>query len=279
MRKNLRFLVILSAAAMLASCGGNSSSQTSAQGSGAPQTTSALPDVSNTSQGGGTSTSEKEFPDYTITFDSMGGSSVAPITVEWGLTALGLKPEDPVREGYTFDVWCWDKDYLVTPYDWTLKVTSDITLYARWISGSAPVVTSEEQSSAPIDDSSAVSSEEGDEFVEYWLVGENGTGSNTFSTPWKIEGGIQLEKDKVSDNIGILTSQHFNVGDSFKAVNRKAPGSEEYNYYSGDYGGTKTGWTTVSSGMGAGNVQITVEGDYKVYLNKNYQLWLDPVQA
>ena len=40
---------------------------------------------------------------YTITFDSAGGSDVDPILQDYGTAVTA--PEDPVREGYTFDGW------------------------------------------------------------------------------------------------------------------------------------------------------------------------------
>ncbi|MDG5816929.1 InlB B-repeat-containing protein [Chitinispirillales bacterium ANBcel5] len=59
---------------------------------------------------------------YTITFDSDGGSEVDPITQDFG-TAVSA-PEDPEREGYTFDG--WDPEFPDTmPGD-------DLTLIAQW---------------------------------------------------------------------------------------------------------------------------------------------------
>ncbi len=59
---------------------------------------------------------------YTITFDTAGGSEIAPITQDYG-TAI-TAPADPTREGYTF-------------IDWDMEIPTtmpaeNITLKARW---------------------------------------------------------------------------------------------------------------------------------------------------
>ena len=66
---------------------------------------------------------------YTVSFDSNGGSSVAAQSVDYNTTAS--KPADPSKTGYTFADWFTDKDGK-TAYDFSSKVTGDITLYAKW---------------------------------------------------------------------------------------------------------------------------------------------------
>ena len=67
---------------------------------------------------------------YTITFDSMGGSLVQPITANY--QAAIQKPEDPTMDTLsTFDDWYLDQDY-TTPFVFTTMPESDITLYAKW---------------------------------------------------------------------------------------------------------------------------------------------------
>lgn len=65
----------------------------------------------------------------TVTFDSNGGSDVTAESVESGKTAT--EPVDPTREGYVFDGWYTDADCTIA-YDFSSKVTEDITLYAKW---------------------------------------------------------------------------------------------------------------------------------------------------
>ena len=59
---------------------------------------------------------------YTITFDTAGGSEIAPITQEYGTVITA--PEAPTREGYTFIG--WDKEIPTT------MPTENMTVTAQW---------------------------------------------------------------------------------------------------------------------------------------------------
>ena len=59
---------------------------------------------------------------YTITFDTAGGSEIAPITQDYGTNITA--PADPTREGYSFIG--WDRDIPVT------MPAENMTLKARW---------------------------------------------------------------------------------------------------------------------------------------------------
>ncbi len=64
---------------------------------------------------------------YTVTFETGdGASAVASVSVQHGKTAE--KPADPTWVGHTFI--CWKLED--TAYDWSAKVTGDITLIASW---------------------------------------------------------------------------------------------------------------------------------------------------
>ena len=67
---------------------------------------------------------------YTITFYTNDGTTEKSTKVVNKGDKV-VKPEDPTREGYTFDGW-YDKKESGKEYDFTKEVTSDISLYAYW---------------------------------------------------------------------------------------------------------------------------------------------------
>ena len=69
-----------------------------------------------------TITAQWEINQYTITFDTNGGSEIAPITQNYGTKITA--PADPTRKGYTFKG--WDKEIPET------MPAENITITARW---------------------------------------------------------------------------------------------------------------------------------------------------
>ena len=68
----------------------------------------------------------KKVNTYTITFNSDGGSSVKEQVVNENSKAT--KPTDPAKDNYSFDGWYLNN----TKYDFSKKITENITLVARW---------------------------------------------------------------------------------------------------------------------------------------------------
>ena len=74
-----------------------------------------------------TVTAQWEINRYTVTFDTNGGSEIAPITQDYG-TAIAA-PADPTREGYTFIG--WDREIPATMPAENVTVTAQWQLAAR----------------------------------------------------------------------------------------------------------------------------------------------------
>lgn len=66
---------------------------------------------------------------YTVTFSSI-GDNVPPVTVNHGETISAPVPPD--REGFIFAGWYDDPNCVLSPHDFSTRVTQDITLYAKW---------------------------------------------------------------------------------------------------------------------------------------------------
>ncbi|MBQ9318479.1 MAG: InlB B-repeat-containing protein [Bacilli bacterium] len=67
----------------------------------------------------------------TVSFDSDGGSEVAPVQIISGTTVNEDEITVPTREGYTFTGWMIGEN----KYDFSKKITSDLTLKAGWVEG------------------------------------------------------------------------------------------------------------------------------------------------
>jgi len=67
---------------------------------------------------------------YTITFNSNGGSNVSEIEGNYETSIVA--PTAPTKEGYTFGDWYIDEE-LTTTYLFTTMPAADITLYAKWL--------------------------------------------------------------------------------------------------------------------------------------------------
>lgn len=65
--------------------------------------------------------------EYTINFETNGGSPVASIIID--KDGIAEKPEDPVKEGYIFAGWYYNDE----PFDFSKPITSDMELEARWV--------------------------------------------------------------------------------------------------------------------------------------------------
>jgi uncharacterized repeat protein (TIGR02543 family) len=65
-----------------------------------------------------------------ITFDTNGGSPVFDVMTERNNPVL---PEDPTKEGYTFDGWYFDPGTFGSAFEEGMTLDGDVTLHAKWI--------------------------------------------------------------------------------------------------------------------------------------------------
>ena len=66
---------------------------------------------------------------HTVTFNSNGGTEIAPKEVVSGLKIEA--PSTPTKKGFTFDGW-YEEATLNTKFDFNTPITSNRTLYAKW---------------------------------------------------------------------------------------------------------------------------------------------------
>ena len=73
---------------------------------------------------------------FKVVFITNGGSEVVTQLVAEG--GVAFKPEEPLRERYTFGGWYIDSD-LTKPFSFATVITADTTLYAKWVKGSPEI--------------------------------------------------------------------------------------------------------------------------------------------
>ena len=73
----------------------------------------------------------KEDVYFTVSFDSDGGTAVAPKSVKNGSRVA--EPETPTKDGYVFYGWYTDRTYRTVWNFKTMPIESDLTIYARFV--------------------------------------------------------------------------------------------------------------------------------------------------
>ncbi|MBR6939351.1 MAG: InlB B-repeat-containing protein, partial [Clostridia bacterium] len=127
---------------------------------------------------------------YTITFDSKGGSAVAPITQDYNTEVTA--PAAPTKTGYDFAGWYTDAEYTGNEYTFSTMPAQSFILYAKWqvkqytitfdsMGGSAVAAITQDYNTAV--SAPAAPTRTGYDFIG-WYTDENCTDGNeyTFST-------------------------------------------------------------------------------------------------
>jgi uncharacterized repeat protein (TIGR02543 family) len=146
--------------------------------------------------------------EYTVDFDSNGGSSVASQTVEKGDTLV--EPNDPTQEGYTFAGWYVSVDSTIE-YDFTQEVTKSFTLYAKWVEDKATTATDTTTTTTTSDTSTTTD-----------------TVSTTYTVTFKSNGGSSIKSQTVTS--GSVATQPTNPTRSGYTFLGWYNGSTKYNF-------------------------------------------------
>lgn len=85
-------------------------------------------------------------PQYTVTFDSMGGSPVSSMTLSGGASISS--PPSTSMAGSAFAGWYPTPQYNTAPVSFPYAVTANVTLYAKWAANSFSVVFDSQGGSA-----------------------------------------------------------------------------------------------------------------------------------
>jgi len=219
---------------------------------------------------------------YTVTFESNGGSYIATQTVNSGGAAS--RPTDPTRSGYTFDDW-YSNSGLTTKYNFSMQVTGNITLYAKWNSVQTYTVTFDKnggdtEASPPtktvISPAATVSTlpteptRTGYTFVGWYTVAA-ATGGTQFTTTTTVNKDTIVYARWTTDNTYTVTFDK-NGGDTEASPPTKTVISPAINVGTLPTEPTRTGytfvgWYTVAAVTGGTQfiATTTVDKDIRVY--------------
>ena len=85
-------------------------------------------------------------PEYTVTFNTVGGTTVDSKTVDENNVISTPTTE---KDGYTFAGWYTDDQY-TTEFNFNTPITEDITLYAKWVEVGSETVTDTPSNETPV---------------------------------------------------------------------------------------------------------------------------------
>lgn len=161
-----------------------------------------------------------EVLEYTVIFNTMGGSVIPPIKVKEGETVL--IPKEPTKEGYKFVGWYKDVLYRYE-YDFNTIIKDDMELFAKW-----------EKS----DNSPKLEEKQEPRITSFSLLGIPGAINHSKETinvylPFYMDleylvPGIKYEGDEIYPDIGM--PQNFNKT-VYYTVSVKGYGSKTYKVY------------------------------------------------
>lgn len=146
-------------------------------------------------------------PTYTVTFNSNGGTSVAPITAEYSTTIK--QPPNPRREGYVFRGWFKD-EALTIAFDFNNPITENMVLFAKWERVTIDYDDEDDDDTVPSVPGTGGSSSGGSQ-VDRWRVDTDDTNNmpilatQTLTNQADQKGNltITITKEMVEEGIGV----------------------------------------------------------------------------
>jgi uncharacterized repeat protein (TIGR02543 family) len=210
---------------------------------------------------------------YTVTFNTAGGSVFVPQTVITGSQIN--RPANPVKEGFVFDNW-YDAPAAVggSVIAWPMAVNSDITLYAYWITAEVPLytVTFNTRGGSPFVPQTVIAGSQinrpanpakaGFAFDD-WYDAETAAGGGVIAWPLTVNRSLTVYAHWISKHTVSFMTQGGSSGDSFVMVNAGGtlnrvadPVREGYVF---------KGWYDAGTGGEAIEWPLTVDEDITVY--------------
>jgi uncharacterized repeat protein (TIGR02543 family) len=174
---------------------------------------------------------------YTLTFDTTGGTAVAPIEAEYNSDIIA--PSDPSKLGYTFDGWYSDSEY--TNLFTFVTMGLDQVIYAKWNVNSY-TITFDSNGGTEVDaitddyqaiiNAPSIPSKVGYQF-DGWYT------DNTFTQPFSFTSMPSEDLSLIAkwslltftvsyDFNGVITTESVNYGDSLSQI--PTPTKEGYSF-------------------------------------------------
>lgn len=149
--------------------------------------------------------------EYTVQFNTDGGSYVEPQTVRHGECAF--RPVDPTKDGMVFDGWFLGEN----KWDFSTQVTMDITLTAHWTD--EPVTDPEDPDDTPVAFFTITRTADG-----WFLDGSRSIGAISYE--WILDG------EATGDGMNLLLN-YDDVAVGIHSVQLKIEGADGATYWSG----------------------------------------------
>ena len=159
---------------------------------------------------------------YNLTFDSDGGSEVAPVTALYQEAIE--KPADPVKDGFAFNGWVTEKNGTEL-FDFDKGLSGDTTVYASWRNESDLVVHFESNGGSSVADQGVASGEKAVKPADPTKEGFTFKG-------WFSDEGLtkpfDFENTAITENITLYASWVEKLEDSL-VLSEESRGDKTYN--------------------------------------------------